>query len=427
MNFCNLIRLFCNFIILNPQTSRSFKSLIINILSLKSFNKVNKSRKKFIENVLISFLSIKGRINFLQLERYGEYSEQTYRNQFEVEFDFFEFNKNLITQFTQNPILIGFDPSYLSKSGNSTPGVDYFWSGVAGKAKWGLEVSGFAAIDPVLNTAFHLNAIQTPNREELVELNKNHLEYYGSLITKNAVHFRSISQYILADAYFSKKPFLEAVSQSKLFLISRLRSDSDLKYCYNGPLTRKRGAPKKFDGKIDFKNLDMNHLTLDYQDQAMKIYGAIVYSVAFKRKIKIAIVHYLKQGVETIKATKIYFSSNVKQESLEIVTFYKSRFQIEFLFRDAKQFTGLNTCEARSKNKINFHVNAALTVVNLAKIDWFSKMYNKTLPFSIADYKTHLNNELMMKRFIKMFGINPNSYKNKKIICEIMNYGKIAA
>ena len=427
MNFCNLTRLFRNFIILNPQTSHSFKSLIINILSLKSFDAINKPRKKFIKNVFLSFLSIKGRINFLQLERYGEYSEQTYRNQFEVEFDFLEFNKNLITQFIQNPILIGFDPSYLSKSGNATPGVDYYWSGVEGKVKWGLEVSGFAAIDPALNTAFHLNAIQTPNREELVVLNKNLLEHYGSLITKNAVHFRSISQYILADAYFSKKPFLDAVSQSKLFLISRLRSDSDLKYFYNGTLTGKRGAPKKFDGKIDFKKIDMNHFTLDYQDPEMKIYGATVYSVAFKRKIKIALVHYLNQSADKIKATKIYFSSNVKQESLEIVTYYKSRFQIEFLFRDGKQFTGVNTCEARSKNKINFHVNTALTVVNLAKIDWFSKKYNRKLPFSMADYKTHLNNELMIKRFIRLFGINPNSHKNKKIIRELLNYGKIAA
>jgi hypothetical protein len=39
---------------------------------------------------------------------------------------------------------------------------------------------------------------------------------------------------------------------------------------------------------------------------------------------------------------------------------YRLRFQIEFLYRDAKQFTGLNDCQARSPSKLNFH-NMSLT------------------------------------------------------------------
>jgi hypothetical protein len=411
---------------LNPQVSLNIKSLIINVLNKNSFNGLNKSRKKFIKNVFVSFLSIKGRINFLQLERFGEYSECTYRSQFQEKFDFFEFNKNLVNQFTEK-VIIGFDPSYLSKSGKKTHGVGYYWSGVAGKAKWGLEVAGFAAIDPILNTAFHLDAYQTPAKEELELLGVTLLVYYASLITKNAGEFKKLSQYIVADAYFSKLPFLEAVSKVKLFFISRLRSDSDLKYLYNGPLTGKRGAPKKFAGKIDFKNLSMDHFKLDYQDPEMKVYGAVVHSVAFKKKIKIALVQYLNLKGDKIKSTKIYFSSNLKQDSLEILTYYKARFQIEFLFRDGKQFLGVNTCEARSENKINFHVNTSLTVVNLAKVDWFSNEKNHNKPFSIADYKTHFNNELMINRFISLFGINPNRHKNKAIIRKLLNYGKIAA
>jgi hypothetical protein len=426
VNFCKLIRLFRNFIILNPQASLNVKSLIINLLSNSSFTNLNKSRKKFIKNVFISFLSIKGRINFLQLERFGEYSECTYRSQFEEKFDFFEFNKHLVNQFTDQ-VIIGFDPSYLSKSGQKTHGVGYYWSGVAGKSKWGLEVAGFAAIDPVLNTAFHLDAYQTPAKADLESLGMTLLVYYASLITKNAAEFKKLSQYIVADAYFSKLPFLEAVSQAKLFFISRLRSDSDLKYLYNGPLTGKRGAPKKFDGKIDFKNLSMDHIKLDYQDPEMKVYGGIVYSVAFKKKIKIAVVHYLNLKRDKIKSTKIYFSSNLKQDSIELLTYYKARFQIEFLFRDGKQFVGVNTCEARSENKINFHVNSSLTVVNLAKAHWFSDKNNHKKPFSMSDYKTHFNNELMIKTIISKFGINPNKPKNKMIIRKLLNYGKIAA
>lgn len=409
---------------MNPQASHIIKLLIINTLRKKCFKSLNKSRKKFIENILISFLSIKGRINFLQLERFGEYSESTYRNQFEEKFDFFELNKTLAVE-TLSDIIIGFDPSYLSKSGKKTHGVGYYWSGVAGKAKWGLEVAGFAAIDPILNTAFHLNAFQTPPREELDLSGITLLDHYSNLITKNAIEFKKLSLYIVADAYFSKKPFVSAVSKAKMYFISRLRSDSDLKYLYNGQTTGKRGAPKKYDGKVDLKNLSMNHFKLDYQDQTMKVYGTVLFSVAFKKKIKVVVVQYIKDG--KIGVSKIYFSTNLKQKSTEILTYYKARFQMEFVFRDGKQFVGVNNCEARSENKIDFHVNAALTAVNLAKAEWFSNENNHKKPFSMADYKTHFNNELIVNLFISKFGINPNKPKNIKIIRELLDYGKIAA
>jgi hypothetical protein len=77
---------------------------------------------------------------------------------------------------------------------------------------------------------------------------------------------------------------------------------------------------------------------------------------------------------------------------VKVVRYYRSRFQIEFLYRDAKQFTGLTSCQARSEDKLDFHFNAALTAVNLAKHDWLSCKSNIGKPFSMADYKTLYNN-----------------------------------
>ena len=48
---------------------------------------------------------------------------------------------------------------------------------------------------------------------------------------------------------------------------------------------------------------------------------------------------------------------------------YRLRFQIEFIFRDAKQFTGLSDCQARDAKKLDFHFNASFTALNLAKLD----------------------------------------------------------
>lgn len=92
---------------------------------------------------------------------------------------------------------------------------------------------------------------------------------------------------------------------------------------------------------------------------------------------------------------------------------YRLRFQIEFLYRDAKQHTGLNDCEARSRRKLDFHWNLSLTAINLAKIiHWIPKKDknpNEEAVFSMNDIKTQYYNKLLLNRFISMFGINPRT------------------
>ena len=47
----------------------------------------------------------------------------------------------------------------------------------------------------------------------------------------------------------------------------------------------------------------------------------------------------------------LLFSTDIEQDPKEIYQFYKLRFQVEFIFRDAKQFTGLADCQARDGQK----------------------------------------------------------------------------
>ena len=73
------------------------------------------------------FMAIPDRINFLQLGRYGCFSEQTYRNLFEHEtFDWFAFNGSIISKhLTGKRKAIAIDPSYIPKSGKKTPWIGY--------------------------------------------------------------------------------------------------------------------------------------------------------------------------------------------------------------------------------------------------------------------------------------------------------------
>ncbi|MBK8505507.1 MAG: hypothetical protein IPL46_26910 [Saprospiraceae bacterium] len=60
---------------------------------------------------IYAFLSIRGRINFLQLARYGKYHESTYRMGFERDFDFLTFNILLVEQYCgANCILVLIQP-----------------------------------------------------------------------------------------------------------------------------------------------------------------------------------------------------------------------------------------------------------------------------------------------------------------------------
>ena len=406
-------------------TDQRVKCLIINILKSDVFSTINKARKSFIFTVLLHILSIKGKINFLQFARFSSVCEQTFRINFEKEFDFLKFNILLTEKIISNNCIIALDPCYIPKSGKQTYGRGKFWSGSDKAAKWGLDFCGFAAVDVVNKTAFHLNAYQTPGIKSRDSENFNLLLHYASLVSENAKEFKSISRYLVADAYFSKKTFLDQILKIDMHFISRLRDDSVLMYNFKGEPTGQKGRPKKFEGRIDVKNLNTNYFDKVVCNDELCVYSAVVFSKAFKRNIKLAVAVFSKNGLEICR--KLYFSTNLEQDPLQIVQYYRSRFQIEFLYRDAKQHTGLTDCQARSKNKLDFHFNASLTAVNLAKFDWVSsKIYNKT-PFSMASYKTLFNNALLLDRFICKFAINPNTAKNQKIYRELINWGKIAA
>ena len=80
-----------------------------------------------------------------------------------------------------------------------------------------------------------------------------------------------------------------------------------------------------------------------------------------------------------------------------------------------------------SKNKLHFHFNTALTVVNLAKLHWLDTRKSANDPFFMANYKTLCHNTLLLNRFFDVFAINPNNPKIQNKIKELVNYGLIAA
>lgn len=399
----------------------NYNSLIIR--TLNNISVFNKCRKDFFCEVVILLLSIKGRVNFLQLGRYGNFKEQRYRQQFEKPFPWLDFNKELALSHGGSRFVIAFDPSYINKSGKKTPGVGWYWSGCAGQAKWGLEIGGLAAIDLDNHTAFHLEAVQTLIEDKQAT---SLTDWYVNVIKERKETLSLISKYLVADAWFSKKPFVDQIIEMNMHLISRLRDDADLKYLYLDPPTGKRGRPSKYAGKVITDNIDTNYFELIEQNQEATVYSAVVFSKALKRNIRLVHVTYTNDKGKLTR--KLYFSTDTQMDALEILDCYQSRFQIEFLYRDAKQYTGLNDSQARSENKLNFQFNAALTTINIAKVEhWLSQPKEVRKPFSMSDIKTMNHNRLLLQRFIDVFGVNAYSAKNRNHVNELIYYGTIAA
>ena len=403
------------------------RSLINTILD--KMPGINEWRRRFMVDVFMLFLSIRGRVNFLQLGRYGHYNECTYRAGFEREFDFLSFNKHLVDVFGSGHCVLGFDPTYLSKSGKHTPGIGYFYSGCAGKHKRGLEIASIAAIDICQNTAYHLEAIKTPSaRRATLDDGQSIVDHYAATIVSRATSLMDISKVLVVDAYFTKRNFIDPICEkTSLHLVGRLRDDANLRYLFKGKRTAQRGRPQLYDGKIDVKHIDKRRIQLVHQDDQIRLYASEVNSVGLKRNIMLCYVEFLTPDGQVI-LKKLFFGTDVKMKGDLIFNYYRARFQMEFNFRDAKQFTGLQTSQARSTKKIHFHVNASLTATSIAKCmqrQGYKK--DQQISYSLSDTNTELFNYHLLKRIFSLYQINPNIKINNNMMKSILNYGKIAA
>lgn len=386
--------------------------------------KINKCRHNFMLDIFMLYLSIPTRINFLQLGRFSGHGEQRFRRQFEKRFDFFSLNKSLSQPNVGSRTAIAFDPSFIPKSGKHTPGIGYFWSGCASKALRGLEILGISVIDADARRSFHLEAVQTPPANTLQDNDLSLLDWYAAVLQKQITNIRDISKYVVADAFFSKKSFVDKVIQMELHLVSRLRDDADLRYSAPTQRTGKKGRPRKYGDKVDISNLDPEHFSSLNNGRDINAWKGVVYCKSLERNIPVVIEEFI---IRNKTSRRILFSTDTDQQHIDIQDIYHTRFQMEFGFRDAKQFAGLENCQARSGNKLYFHFNVALSAVNIAKVIQLNDESRKELPFSMSDCKTMFHNALLLSRFFERFGISSNKPKNQKIFKELLLFGSKAA
>ena len=100
-------------------------------------------------------------------------------------------------------------------------------------------------------------------------------------------------------------------------------------------------------------------------DHGITRYPKAGWRVSLKRVVRVVIVVNRKERQKPRRA--VLFSTDRQLEAATIYQDYKARFQIEFLFRDAKQFAGFSDCQARDQEAMPFHFNASVAPVNMAR------------------------------------------------------------
>ncbi|GEK49472.1 transposase [Vreelandella venusta] len=95
-------------------------------------------------------------------------------------------------------------------------------------------------------------------------------------------------------------------------------------------------------------------------------YIAIVNSAHSKRDLQVV---YPVKRIDDKMKTALLFSTDTSLKAMTLVAYYKACFQIKLLFRDAKQFLGLNNCQARKEKALHFNFNASMTALNLLKLE----------------------------------------------------------
>jgi Transposase DDE domain len=377
----------------------------------------------FFVTLFSRILVVCGKVNFTNLSRYSELNEKTYRRHFEGEFEFGRFNQQLIEASipSEHGILTVMDASFIRKSGKATFGLDRFWNGSASRVERGLEVSLVAVVDLEGETGYALSAQQTLAQKDCPDCSR--LDQALHHLQTARPQLPSRVQYLAVDGAYAKTTFIHGSLALDLHVITKLRCDANLKFLYTGA-QQHRGRPRKYDGKVDLQ--DLSRFTfVEAIEPGVSLYTALVWSVAWKCPIRVA---YLLDRRDPKRPRYVVLcSTDTEQDATEIYRLYRLRFQIEFIFRDSKQFTGLEDCQARSFPKLEFHFNAAFSTLNLAKLESL-KHHSPDQPFvfSMASVKRRAFNEFLLNRFICKLDLDPTlikSHPNYSTLCE---YGIIA-
>ncbi len=390
---------------------------------------VFKPQQKAILALLNALMCFNGRATMRNLARYGAGSAKRLRRWASEDFDFFQLNELLLSEtmaisFNQlederprQAILI--DATFTTKSGKYTEGLNFFHNGSCAsknKLQRGLEFNLVAALNVDEREAYALGAYQS-NR-------KSALDVACAQLINHKNTYQKISKHVVADGYYARDGFVSALRVNGYELITLLRRDAALRYLYEGEYSG-RGYPRRYLGKVKYDDLsawDKDETLLD--DKV--VYSNTVNYKSWKRNLKVLVI------VNTSGTRRILCSTDLSLSPAEILELYQLRFQIEFLFRDAKQNTGLGHAQTLDTQGQEHFANASFTALNLFRLEErdeaiIADQSRQERVSSIRSLKSRKHHRFILNLFISRLALIRDDKNLEPIIDEVSRIGAVAA
>jgi len=406
-------------------------------------------------------LAMTGRVTMLGLSRWTEKggSYRTIQRFFNSPIGWAKVNWFLMRQHLldrQDTIVIGGDESVVTKAGQKTYGLDRFFSSLYGKPVPGLSFFSLSLISVKERTSYPVmmeqvvkekqektdkkksgqkvkkqarkrgrpKGSQNKNRRE-VELTPYLLQIQtmlNSLLLLFGIDL--VPVYCVMDGAFGNNNALQMVRQCSLHLVSKLRCDAALYFPYQGP-QKKRGANKKYGDKLNYDHIPDIYLkeTTIVDGIQTNIYQIQMWHKLFPDLLNIVII--VKTNLKTqARAHVVLFSSDLELAYDKLIDYYRLRFQIEFNFRDAKQFWGLEDFMNVNQTPVYNAANLAMFMVNLSQV--LIRHFRPTCPtFSVNDLKAHFRGHKYVTETLKLLPQLPEPIFIDQIFANIAQIGSI--
>jgi putative transposase len=318
--------------------------------------------------------------------------------------------KQHICDGTAELVLAG-DETIVTKAGKKTYGLDRFFSSIAKRVVPGLSFFAISVINPNKRISSVLSMTQLkraqssssrsrPKPQKAVKKksgkkrgrpkgskNKNrrdvelppYLQHLQTLFLEVLTMLGpSVSvAYCVLDGAFGNNNAVQMGRRCGLHLVSKLRRDAALYFPFTGQ-QKKRGRRRKYGDRLDYAQLPDTYCVSKHTADGIltRIYRMTCWHKLFADQLNVVVI--VKMNLQTQQlAHVILFSSDLTLTWQKVVDFYKLRFQIEFNFRDAKQFWGLE----------DFMNVKQLPVFNAANLSMFMVNVSQALLFSSDDAK----------------------------------------
>jgi putative transposase len=230
--------------------------------------------------------------------------------------------------------------------------------------------------------------------------------------------------YLVLDGHFGNNNALQMAQQCQLHLISKLRSDAALYLPFDGPYAG-RGPHRIYGERLEPLAIPQRYLcqtsiedgieTRTFQLQARhKTFGqALNVVVIVKTNLKTkAVAHVL------------LFSSDLRLGFEKLIDYYSLRYQIEFNFRDAKQYWGLEDFMNTSARAVTNAANLSLFMVNLVeRVQQDMRQHRGGM--SVLDLKAHCRGVKYVEETIKLLPERPQPVLLERIFSKIAAIGRI--